>query len=94
MDLNAANYLVPAAQRKSKEIFFHPLLSTHFSAAGLSTSHVLADWIHNGSLAAEWARLLITYLFAALSNTQNSKHLNMMRAEPAEVIANRGLMNF
>ena len=50
--------------------FFHLILiSTRFPAAGLSTSHIRADWLHDWSSAAKWARLLITYLVAALSNT-------------------------
>ena len=39
--------------------------STGFPAAGLSTSHIRADWLHYWSSAAKWAQLLITYLVAA-----------------------------
>ena len=45
--------------------FFHLLLPTRFPAAGLSASHVCADWLHDWGLAAKWARLLIIYLVAA-----------------------------
>ena len=54
----------------SVEFFYLLLLSTRFPEAGLSTSHVCADWLHDWSSAAKWAQLLITYLVAALSNTQ------------------------
>ena len=49
--------------------FFHLPHSTQFPTAGLSTSYVCADWLHDWSSAAKWARLLIPYLVAALSNT-------------------------
>ena len=69
----------------------HLLLSTCFPAARLSASHVRADWLHDWSSAAKWPRLLlITYLVAPLSYAED---LSTMRAEPAGVIANRGLMN-
>ena len=49
-----------------KIFFFHLILiSTRFPAAGLSTSHIRADWLHDWSSAAKWAQLLITYLVAA-----------------------------
>ena len=44
-------------------------VSTRFPAAGLSTSHVRADWLRDWSSTAEWAELLISYLVAALSDT-------------------------
>ena len=62
-------------------ILFHLLLSTRFPAAGLSTSHVRANWLHDWNSAAKWAQLLIAYPVAALSNMQ--KVLNTMRAELA-----------
>ena len=48
---------------------FSPSLA-RFPSAGLSTSHVCTDWLHDWSLVAKWAQLLITYLVAALTNTQ------------------------
>ena len=48
---------------------FSPSLA-RFPSAGLSTSNVSTDWLHGWSLEAKWAQLLITYLVAALSNTQ------------------------
>ena len=54
----------------SRIFFLHLILiSTRFPAAGLSTSHIRADWLYDWSSAAKWAGLLITYLVAALSNT-------------------------
>ena len=62
--------------------FFHLiLLSTRFPAAGLSTTRVRPDWLHDWNSAAKWAQLLIAYPVAALSNMQ--KVLSTMRAELA-----------
>ena len=47
------------------KVFYSPLLATPFPTAGISAAHVRADQLLNGSLAAKWARLLITYLTAA-----------------------------
>ena len=47
------------------KIFFTHLLTTHFSTTGLSAIDVHADWLLDRSLAAKWAKLLITYLDAA-----------------------------
>ena len=40
---------------KNWDFFPDPPLSTCFPAAGLSTSHVSADWLLDWSLAAKWA---------------------------------------
>ena len=40
-------------------------LPTRFSSAGLSAAHFRTDWLLNWSLAAKWARQLITQLTAA-----------------------------
>ena len=50
-------------------------LTTRFPTAGLSAPHVRADWLLDWSLAAEWARLLSTYLTAAYPTQQRSKHV-------------------
>ena len=57
---------------ESAQEFFHLLLFTRFPAAGLSTSHILTDWLDDWSSTAEWARLLITNRVAAFSITQNA----------------------
>ena len=41
-----------------EKVFPYLFLSTRFLAAGLSTSHVRSDWLHNWSLPAKWAVLL------------------------------------
>ena len=46
-------------------VFLHFLLSAHFPLTGLSATHFCADWLINWSLAAKWARLLITQLTVA-----------------------------
>ena len=44
---------------------FLSLLSTRFPSAGLSVAHFCAGWLLDWSLAAKWARLLITQQTAA-----------------------------
>ena len=55
---------------KTKLKIFSSSPFTCLPAAGLSATHVCADWLHDKSSAAKWAQLLITYLVAAFSNTQ------------------------
>ena len=59
--------------------------------AGLLNSQVHTDWLHDWSLAAKWARILITLSFYCL--IQHTKYLSTMMAELAGVIVIRGLTN-
>ena len=53
-------------QQTRRSVFlFSSLLFTHFPSAGHSAAHLRADWLFDWSLAAKWARLLITQLTAA-----------------------------
>ena len=49
---------------------FHILLFTHFPSAGASNSQVGVEWLHIRTFAAKWVWKLVTYLVAALSNSQ------------------------
>ena len=49
-------------------------ISPYSPAAGHSATHVRADWLLDWSLAAKWARLLITYLAASYLTLRWSKH--------------------
>ena len=55
-------------------VFFTSLLTTRFSTAVLLATHVLADWLLDWSKAAKWSCILTTYLVAAYSTHQRSKH--------------------
>ena len=57
-----------------KLYFFASLLSTRIPSAGLSAAHSQADLLLHWSLAAKWARLLITQLTAAYPTHQRTKH--------------------
>ena len=54
--------------------FLHLWLLPAFHSAGLSDTNIRADWLHDWSLAAKWARILITYLDAANPIHQIFKH--------------------
>ena len=49
------------------------LLTTCFPTAGLSATHVCADWLLDWSLAAKWAQLLISQQTAAYPTHRRSK---------------------
>ena len=66
--LNDTNEVLKSLEerlRATEVLFFSSLLSTRFPSAGLSATHFHADWLLYWSLAAKWARLLITQLTAA-----------------------------
>lgn len=68
-------------------IFFHLLFSTCFPAISLSASHVWASGLEFGSQEGSTSDQLF-------SCCQHTADLSRMRAEPAEVIAIRGLLNW
>ena len=82
--------LVLLGSLTTRNLIFPPLLTNRIPTAGLSASHVCADWVHGCSLAAKWARLLLTYQAAAYLTNQRSKYSEGLGVG---VVAYSGLMH-